>query len=145
VDVGRSFPLRSFEPLSGIRGVRLISLQKGFGSEQLTDAGFAVQSLGVDFDSGPDAFLDSVAVLQHLDLVITSDTAMAHLVGAAGRPAWVALKYLPEWRWLLGRADSPWYPTLRLFRQSVPGAWDGVFAAMAGELTRQLASQSPSA
>lgn len=141
VDVGRSFPLRWFAPLAGMSGVRLISLQKGFGSEQLADAGFAVESLGADFDSGADAFLDSAAILQHLDLVITSDTAMAHLAGALGRRTWVALKYLPEWRWLLGRSDSPWYPSLRLFRQQTPGDWNGVFAAMAQELARQ----SPSA
>ena len=141
IDEGRSIALREFAPLAGMPGVRLISLQKGFGSGQLADAGFAVEDLGADFDSGPDAFLDSAAIMQSLDLVITSDTAIAHLAGALGRPAWVALKYLPEWRWMLNRPDSPWYPTLRLFRQQTQGDWGGVFAAMARELQRQ----SPSA
>ena len=141
IDEGRSIALREFAPLAAMPGVRLISLQKGLGSEQLADTGFAVEALGADFDSGPDAFLDSAALMQSLDLVITSDTAIAHLAGALGRPAWVALKYLPEWRWMLNRSDSPWYPTLRLFRQQTPGDWDGVFAAMAHELPRQ----SPSA
>ncbi|HEY2009256.1 MAG TPA: tetratricopeptide repeat protein [Rhizomicrobium sp.] len=141
IDEGRSIALREFAPLAAIPGVRLISLQKGLGSGQLADADFATETLGADFDSGPDAFLDSAAVMQSLDLVITSDTAIAHLAGALGRPAWVALKYLPEWRWMLSRPDSPWYPTLRLFRQQAPGDWGGVFATMA----RELQGQSPSA
>jgi tetratricopeptide (TPR) repeat protein len=141
IDEGRSIALREFAPLAAIPGVRLISLQKGLGSGQLADADFAIETPGADFDSGPDAFLDSAAVMQSLDLVITSDTAIAHLAGALGRPAWVALKYLPEWRWMLSRPDSPWYPTLRLFRQQAPGDWGGVFATMARELQRQ----SPSA
>lgn len=140
IDEGRSIPLKAFAPLAAVAGVRLINLQKGPGTEQLADADFAVETLGDDFDSGPHGFLDSAAVIEGLDLVITSDTAIAHLVGALGRPAWVALKYLPEWRWLLGRSDSPWYPSLRLFRQEKPGDWDGVFAAMAGELARQSSS-----
>jgi len=70
----------------------------------------------------------------HLDLVVTSDTAIAHLAGALGRPVWLALQFAPEWRWLLDRADSPWYPTMRLFRQPGPGNWAGVFAEMAAQL-----------
>jgi tetratricopeptide (TPR) repeat protein len=141
IDEGRSMALREFAALAAVPGMRLISLQKGFGSEQVAYAGFAVETPGTDFDSGPDAFLDSAAVMQNLDLVVTSDTVLAHLAGALGRPCWVALKYLPEWRWLLGRDDSPWYPTLRLFRQPSPGDWSSVFTAMA----RELAFQSPKA
>ena len=69
-------------------------------------------------DEGPDGFLDTAAVMANLDLVITSDTSIAHLAGALGRPVWVALRLVPDWRWMLDRADSPWYPTMRLFRQS---------------------------
>jgi len=132
VDESRSFALRFFEPLSRVEGVRLISLQKGAGSEQLATlpAGMRVETLGPEFDSGPNAFLDTAAIMQHLDLIITSDTSVAHLAGALARPAWVALKYLPEWRWLLNRPDSPWYPSLRLFRQTSPGDWNVVFQAM---------------
>ncbi len=113
-------------------GVRLISLQKGPGAEQLNDlpAGMSVERLGDQFDQGPDAFLDSAAVMESLDLVITSDTAIAHLAGALNTPAWVALKRVPDWRWLLGRETTPWYPSLRLFRQKQWGDWPGVFDDM---------------
>ena len=87
-----------------------------------------------DFDDGPDAFLDTAAIMRTCDLVITADTAPAHLAGALGVPAWVALKHVPDWRWFLGRADSPWYPSLRLFRQPATGDWASVFEAMEAEL-----------
>jgi ADP-heptose:LPS heptosyltransferase len=80
------------------------------------------------------AFVDTAAVMANLDLVITSDTALAHLAGALGVRVWVALQHVADWRWLVDREDSPWYPTMRLFRQSQPGDWQGVFARIAGEL-----------
>ncbi len=131
-DRERSVPLGRFQPLSKIPGVRLISLQKLDGLGQLADLppGMAVETLGDGFDAGPDAFIDAAAVMMSLDLVVTSDTSIAHLAGALGRPVWVALKFMPDWRWLLGREDTPWYPTMRLFRQPSPGDWGGVFAAM---------------
>ncbi len=140
IDAGRSFAVREFEVIARIPGVRLISLQKGLGLEQLDHltGGMAVESPGHDFDTGPDAFLDSAAVMQSLDLVISSDTALAHLAGALGRPTWVALKCVPDWRWLIDREDSPWYPTMRLFRQSTPGDWAGVFASMRTALQSRL-------
>jgi FkbM family methyltransferase len=136
IDLGRSPPLRCFAPLAAVPGVRLISLQKRDGVDQLDrlPAGMQVTTLGEDFDAGPDAFHDTAAVMANLDLVITSDTAIPHLAGALGRPVWVALKYLPDWRWMLGREDSPWYPTARLFRQRRLGDWDDVFARVAAEL-----------
>jgi tetratricopeptide (TPR) repeat protein len=127
-DQGRSFPLAMFRPLAG-PGVRLISLQKGEGEEQIAAADFPVETLQ-GLDDGPDAFLDTAAVMANLDLVITSDTSIAHLAGALGRPVWVALRSVPDWRWMLDRADSPWYPTMRLFRQTTDGDWSAVFAAM---------------
>jgi len=136
VDRGRSFPLRRYAALAGLPGLRLISLQKGFGSEQLADLppgmplGLKIESLGEDFDAGADAFLDTAAAMQALDLVITSDTAIAHVAGALGRPVWVALQHAADWRWLEDRTDIPWYPSMRLFRQPVPGDWDTVFAAI---------------
>ena len=132
---GRAMPLTCFQGLSRLAGVRLISLQKGFGTEQLADFP-DVELLGDEFDSGPDAFLDSAAAMECLDLVITLDSALAHLAGALGRPVWVALKRVPEWRWLLGRSDSPWYPSMRLFRQKTEGDWTGVFAEMQSQLPR---------
>jgi tetratricopeptide (TPR) repeat protein len=137
VDSGRSIPLRSFAPLGAIPGVSLISLQKNDGSEQLTGlpAGLTVETLGADFDTGPDAFLDSAAVMMNLDLIVSSDTAMAHLAGALGRPVWIALKHVPDWRWMRDGDDTPWYPTARLFRQNDRDDWDGVFARIASELS----------
>jgi hypothetical protein len=93
-----------------------------------------VETLGDDFDAGGEAFIDTAAAAMALDLVITCDTSVAHLVGALGRPVWVALKKDAEWRWLRGRDDSPWYPTMRLFRQRAMGDWEGVFADMAEAL-----------
>ena len=138
IDRGRSFPLAALAPIARVPGVRLVSLQKNDGEEQLRHLpdGMVVNGLGAGFDQGPDAFLDTAAVMDSLDLVITCDTSVAHLAGALGRPAWVALKAVPDWRWMLDREDSPWYPTLRLFRQTTPGDWDGLFARMAGELAR---------
>ena len=130
---GRSIPLREFLPLAQVAGVRLISLQRHHGLEQLAAAP-EVETLGEAFDAGADAFIDTAAVMQGLDLVITSDTAVAHLAGALGRPVWLALQHVPDWRWMLERSDCPWYPSMRLFRQTRRGDWGGVFARMAEEL-----------
>ena len=137
---GRSFPLASLAAISGIENLRLISLQKGEGTEQLASlpAGMKIESLGDDFDTGADAFCDSAAVMQSLDLVISCDTALAHLAGALGRPAWLALKYVPDWLSFLKTSRSPWYPDLTLFRQPAPGDWTAVFAQMESRLRSKL-------
>jgi glycosyl transferase family 9 (putative heptosyltransferase) len=96
-----------------------------------------VETLG-DFDAGEDAFTDTAAIMQNLDLVITSDTAIPHLAGALGRPAWVGLKHVPDWRWMIEGPDSPWYKSLRLFRQPASGDWDSVFHSMTEELRHRL-------
>ena len=98
-----------------------------------------IETLGADFDKGTDAFLDTAAVMACCDLIISSDTAVAHLAGALGRPVWLATRYVPDWRWLLDRPDSPWSPTMRLFRQTDEGDWQSVFSAMEAELVQQLA------
>lgn len=136
IDKGRSIPLAAFAPLAAISTVRLISLQKKHGLTQLDDLppGMRVETLGPNFDEGPDAFLDTAAVMANLDLIVTSDTSAAHLAGALGRPVWIALKRTAEWRWLLDREDSPWYPTARLFRQREAGDWSGVFERLAANL-----------
>ena len=130
IDAGRSFSLAEFQALSHIPGLRLISLHKGAGEAQLSDGpeGMSVETLGPEFDSGPDAFLDTAAAMMCCDLVVTSDTAVAHLAGALGVKTWVALKHVPDWRWFLDRSDSPWYPAMRLFRQHSHGDWNGVFS-----------------
>ena len=139
-DMARSMPLSTFAPLAALRGVRLISLQKGFGVEQIATLprGMQVEVLGDDFDAGPDALLDAAAVMTHVDLVITCDTSIAHLAGALGRPVWVALKKDAEWRWLRDRDDSPWYPTMRLFRQKTSRDWSDVFAEMTARLAETV-------
>jgi tetratricopeptide (TPR) repeat protein len=144
-DIGRSVPLAAFASLAALPNVRLISLQKGAGTEQLADLpqGMAVETLGEDFDAGPDAFVDTAAAMVHLDLVVTCDTSIAHLAGALGAPAWVVLKRVAEWRWLRDRADSPWYPTMQLFRQRERGDWNELFERVAAALEPLVESYRP--
>ncbi|HET6376507.1 MAG TPA: tetratricopeptide repeat protein, partial [Methylocella sp.] len=124
-DPSRSIPLASFERLAGLEGVRLISLQKRDGSKDHETLPGLIEP-GEDFDSGADSFADTAAIMQSLDLIVSCDTSIAHLAGALGRPVFVLLRHVPDWRWLLGREDSPWYPTMRLFRQNALGDWDEV-------------------
>jgi hypothetical protein len=133
----RSFPLAQFEPLARLPGVRLVSLQIDFGTEQLKSFGdrFPVTLLDDDPQAANRDFLDTAAIMKSLDLVITADTATAHLAGALGVPVWVPLSTVVDWRWMHRREDSPWYPTLRLFRQKSLGEWDEVFARMAAKLS----------
>ncbi|WP_255608950.1 tetratricopeptide repeat protein [Methylosinus sp. Sm6] len=144
-DHTRAAPLSAFAPLSRIDGVRLVSLQKNFGAEQLRSApaGMRVESLGADFDCGADAFVDTAAVIANLDLVVTIDTSIAHLAGALGQKVWIAIKHSPEWRWMLEREDTPWYDSARLFRQERRGDWDDVFSRMARELERAVHAARP--
>jgi len=135
-DRRRSAPLAQFAPLAAIRRVRLVSLQKGPGVDQLEGLDFDVIDLGSKLDE-EGAFVDTAAVMQSLDLIISVDSAVAHLAGALGVPVWVALPFSPDWRWLLERDDSPWYPSMRLFRQPQPGQWPAVFERIAEE-TRKL-------
>ncbi len=135
---GRSYPPASLAKLAKLPGVRMISLQKDASESELQPIG--AESLGEAFDSGPDAFVDTAAVLQGLDLVVTADTAIAHIAGALGRPTWIALKHLPDWRWLLNRSDTPWYQSVTLFRQPVEGDWPAVFTQMEQAIKSQLKS-----
>ncbi len=134
----RAIPLEAFRPVCRVPGVRLISLQKNDGVEQLADLrdGMTIETLGADFDSGPGAFLDAAAVLMNLDLVITGDTAIAHLAGALGRPVWMAMRHVTDWRWMVRDGRTPWYSTARVFKQEQRGDWNGVFARVATELAR---------
>jgi Flp pilus assembly protein TadD len=140
-DSMRSAPLRCFSPLARVEGVRLFGLQKGQARDQLRAVArqFTVTDLGSTLDEAGGAFLDTAAVMMNLDLVITTDTAVAHLAGALGVPVWVALSIGPDWRWLVDREDCPWYPTMRLFRQPQLHAWDDVFERMAAELRQARA------
>jgi len=137
----RSLPLTEFAPLAELAGVHLFSLQVGPGREQLAalDGRFAVTDLGSRFD--PASFAETAAVVKNLDLVITVDTALAHLAGALGVPVWVALPFSHDFRWLQGREDSPWYPSMRLFRQPEVGQWPAVLQRIAAEIRKLLASR----
>lgn len=130
----RSIPLSEFAPLAQVPGVRLISLQKA----GKVDGNFPVTQLpGLDESGG--AFMDTAAVMKNLDLVITCDTSIAHLAGALGVSVWVAFPFAADWRWMLDREDSPWYPTMRLFRQTRAGDWPGVFGRIAAGMREATA------
>jgi hypothetical protein len=129
-------PLARLAPLAAVEGVRLVSLQKGRGVEQVQalKGRFSVKDLGEGLDAEGGAFLDTAAVMQNLDLVMTADTAAAHLAGALGVKVWLALSAVADWRWMCGREDTPWYPTMRLYRQRTLGDWANVFERMAEDL-----------
>ncbi len=129
----RSIPLALFKPLSQLPGVRLYSLQKYHTEQTQGVAGLKLYSFGNGVDEQAGAFMDTAAIMKNLDLVISVDTSLAHLAGGLGVKTWVLLPYVAEWRWLIDRTDSPWYPTMRLFRQSKMGDWEGVMEQVVKE------------
>jgi Flp pilus assembly protein TadD len=133
-DPARSANLQDLAALFDLSGISWVLLQTGSASDQAKALPQGLAALNVA-DQLED-FADTAAVIANLDLVITIDTAAAHLAGAMAKPVWVMLPFVPSWRWLLDRDDSPWYPTMRLFRQTSPGNWHGVAAKVAKELTR---------
>ena len=137
VDNGRVIPLHEFEVLARLPGIHLFSMQMGSAAAELSN--IAQDWPLMDLSPALHDFHDSAAITSNFDLVITSDSALAHLAGALGTPVWVALPYSAEWRWLTDRDDSPWYPTMRLFRQAHVNEWSGAFSRMASELTRLVA------
>ena len=143
INLQRSIPLPCFAPLAAIDGVRLISLMKDQASVEVEapEGRFVIEGLGNDFDSGDNSFVDCAAVMENVDLVVTSDTSIAHLAGALGRPVFLALKHVPDWRWLMQRDDCPWYPSMRLFRQAEKGDWNSVFEKIASNVAVSIAKQ----
>src|SRR5262249_40915707 len=135
-DRRRSMALSLLAELGTIPGVSLYAIQKGAGAPEAANppAGLVLENLGPELDS----FADTAAALAHLDLLSAVDTSVARLAGALGRPVWVLVPFAPDWRWLLGRDDNPWYPTARLFRQAAPGEWGPVVSRVAAAL-RELA------
>jgi Tfp pilus assembly protein PilF len=140
-DANRSTTLREFGPIADLEGIALVSLQKGqaqaaigayFGRAPLLNAGAMIAD-----------FSDTMAAIETLDLVVTVDTAVAHLAGAMRKPVWILLPYAPDWRWLLDRDDSPWYPTVRLFRQSRAGDWRSVMRRVADSLVQLKDLRAP--
>jgi tetratricopeptide (TPR) repeat protein len=128
----RSISLDAFGPIIGVPGVRLISLQKGSSAADLNRLGTAVLNLGPELDD----LADTAAVIHQLDLVIGVDTAVIHLAGAMGKPVWALIPKPSDWRWLVDRDDSPWYPTFRLFRQRTSGDWPPVIERVTKELSK---------
>ncbi len=134
-DRTRSIPLACFAPLADVPGVCLLGLQRGYGSEQLAGVEFPIIDLQREPELQEGDFQDTAAAIESLDLVITCDTALAHLTGALGSRGWVALPKFADWRWFENRDDSPWYPSLRLFRQQEDGDWLELFRRMARALS----------
>jgi len=132
---GRSLPLETFAPISTNPNISLLSLQKGFGSEQLDTCSFKDRFISCqDQINHCWDFLETAAIITNCDLVITSDTCIAHLAGGMGKPTWLLLKQIPDWRWGLEGDSSFWYPSMRLFRQHERGNWAEVMERVAAEL-----------
>lgn len=134
IDRGRSFSVKHFARMAADPRVNLVSLQRNEGRNQLHDSRIQnILDLPETLDS-EGAFLDSVAVMKELDLIITSDTAIAHVAGAIGVPVWIALRYAPDWRWGFSGNACPWYPSARLYRQHERGNWEAVFERITSDL-----------
>lgn len=133
-DTDRSCQLELFSPLAQLNDISFFSLQKGDAAKQ---AKIPPQEMKlVDYTEEINDFSDTAALIENLDLVISVDTAVAHLAGALGKPVWTLIPFAPDWRWMLNREDSPWYPTMRLFRQPSPGNWEAVIDRIFVELQK---------
>lgn len=137
-DPNRSCRLKQFSPLAEVKGMQFFGLQKGEAARQVNDLpkGMVVTNMGEELND----FADTAGLLQHLDLIVTIDTAVAHLAGGMGKPVFTLIPFAADWRWLLNREDTPWYPTMRLFRQERPGSWDSVIRRIAKEVNTVGAS-----
>jgi tetratricopeptide (TPR) repeat protein len=131
-DRNRSILPANFAPLAQVKDAVFYSLQKGDAAKSPPPAGMAL----IDFTSDLKDFADTAAMIENLDLVIAADTSVAHLAGAMGKPVWVLLPCNPDWRWMLHRLDSPWYPTMRLFRQKRAGEWQATIEETAAALRK---------
>lgn len=136
-DRNRSLPLERFLPLLARPGIRFVSLQVGPRREDIRRLG--AEGLLSDWGGQVKDFADTADLMARVDLVISVDTAAAHLAGALGKPVWTLIPYAPDWRWMLERVDSPWYPAMRLLRQAKPGDWEAVIHRLDGELDRFVA------
>jgi hypothetical protein len=141
-DRRRSCPLEHFKGLSGIPHIQLYSLQTESSVAEIESCGFpdAIIHWGDQLED----FSDTAAAISNLDLLITVDTAAAHLAGAMGHRVWLLLAFVSDWRWFTDRSDSPWYPSMRLFRQSTPGDWPSVLQQVGCALQQFSISQYPS-
>jgi Flp pilus assembly protein TadD len=133
VERRRGIPLARMAPILETAGVTFYSLQQGPQTADLSGIPDVV-----DLSSECNEVMEAAAAMMNLDLIISTDTMPAHLAGALGRPVWLLLHYMADWRWMLDREDTPWYPGMRLFRQTQPGDWDGVVSRVAKELYRYV-------
>jgi len=139
-DFRRSIDFQRLRPLFDVSGVSWVSLQVG---QQAAELAALPPGNVTDLSAELTDFVETTGAIRNLDLVIAVDTAVAHLAGAIAKPTWLMLAYAPDWRWLLDRDDSPWYPSLRLYRQRALSDWDGVIARVAADLARHVAGRSP--
>jgi hypothetical protein len=137
IDRKRSLTLSSLASLFEVEGVSFYSLQRGPAMQEIDAASFGFAG----FLPSSGDFAETAAVINDLDLIVTVDTAVAHLAGALGKPVWILLPKISDWRWLIDREDSPWYPTARLFRQEVAGRWEQVIEGVVAELSRTVKTQ----
>lgn len=142
-DWRRSLPFDRLRPLLDCPGARFVSLQVGAGRSQLTEFDDGIVDAGAEIDTA--SFADAAAIIANLDLVITVDSAIAHLAGAMGKPVWILLAKGSDWRWLRGRDDTPWYPQARLFRQVNPGDWSEVIGRLCAALWSFVSAAAPAA
>jgi len=138
-NIFRSFSLETFSPLAQLDNITFYSLQKGEASEQAKNPPEGMRL--IDYTDEIHDFSDTAALIENLDLVISADTAVAHLAGAMGKPVWTMIPFAPDWRWLLNREDSPWYPTMRLFRQPSLGDWESLMNRILEELKTLIVSK----
>ncbi len=142
----RSPPLSAFRTVAEVPGVRLVSLQKVHGLDQLRQATGALSQVddwGSHLDEDGAAFVETAAAMASLDLVLTSDTATAHLAASLGRPTWLVLSHPADWRWGTHTSRTPWYPSLRMVRQAAPGDWASVFSRVAAGLAEWIQTGAP--
>lgn len=135
-DHNRTTTLAALAPLGEVPGIALVSLQKGEGVDQI--ALWKGPAPLIDIGTKLQDFEDTMAVIDQLDLMVTVDTAIGHFAGAMGRPAWIMVPFAPDWRWLMGRQDTPWYPSLRLLRHPMTKRWDLLVPMVAEELRREF-------
>lgn len=135
----RSCSLSDFAPLADIPGLAFYSLQKGPASKEAEKPPHGMKIIKLDDELND--FTDTAALIANMDLVISIDTSVAHLAGAVGKPVWNLLSFAPDWRWFPNRIDSPWYPTMRLFRQTQPNDWNDVFRQVKKALLHKLTTE----
>jgi tetratricopeptide (TPR) repeat protein len=139
-DRNRSMPFAHFSPFAKFTDITFYSLQKGKASEQARN--FSMGMKFIDLTEEINDFSDTAALIENLDLTMSVDTSVVHLAGALGKPIWTLLPFAPDWRWMLNREDSPWYPTMRLFRQPSPGDWNSVIKKVSEELQELVSSKA---